>query len=150
LARLAQEPRVEVFMIGRRFLSTLCVATMMGFGVPAVIAPVSAAQSVEKAKAKRSLKKAGKATKRAGKAIKQAGKEVGTAGKEVGKAAGQGAKAAAKKTAEETKEGAQATQRALDKAPKGATAKCKDGTFSTATARSAACAGHGGIETWYQ
>lgn len=137
-------------MMGQRFLSTLCVAVMMGFGVPAVIAPVSAAQSAEKAKAKSSLEKAGKATKRAGKQIKQAGKEVGTAGKEVGKAAGEGAKAAAKKTAEETKEGAQATQRAIDGAPKGATAKCKDGSYSTATARGAACAGRGGIETWYQ
>ena len=135
--------------MSRRFLSTLCVAVMMGIGVPAVIAPVSAAQSEEKAKAKSSLKKAGRATKRAGKAVKQAGKEAGTAGKEVGKAAGQGAKAAAKKTAEETKEGAQATQRALDKAPKGATAKCQDGTFSTATDRSAACTGHRGVATWY-
>jgi hypothetical protein len=137
-------------MKGRRFLSTLSVAVMLGFGVPAVITPVAAAQSEEKAKAKSNLKKAGKATKRAGKAVKQAGKEAGTAGKEVAKAAGEGAKAAAKKTAEETKEGAQATQRALDRAPKGATAKCKDGSYSTAATRSAACTGHGGIGTWYQ
>jgi hypothetical protein len=150
LARLAQANGEEVFMMGRRFLSTVCIAVMMGFGVPAVIAPVSAAQSTEKEKAKSNLKKAGKATKRAGKAIKQVGKEVGTAGKEVGKAAGEGAKAAAKKTAKETKEGAQATERALDGAPKGSTAKCKDGTYSTAATRDAACTGHGGIETWYQ
>jgi hypothetical protein len=137
-------------MTGRRFLSTVCVSAMMGFGVPAVVAPASAAQSVEKEKAKASLKKAGRATKRAGRAVKRAGKEVGTAGKEVGKAAGEGAKAAAKKTAEETKEGAQAAQRSLDRAPKGATAKCKDGSFSTVAVRSAACSGHGGVATWYE
>jgi hypothetical protein len=141
--------RAEVFMNGRKFLSTVCIAAMMGIGLPTVVAPVSA-QSVEKEKAQSSLKKAGKATKRAGKKVKEAGKEVGTAGKEVGKAAGEGAKAAAKKTAEETKEGAQATQRALDGAPKGATAKCKDGTYSTVTVRSAACTGQGGIATWYE
>jgi hypothetical protein len=150
LARPAQVTGAEVLMMDRRFLSTVCVAVMMGFGVPTVITPVAAAQSEEKAKAKTSLKKAGKATKQAGKAIKQAGKEVGTAGKEVGKAAGQGAKAAAKKTAEETKEAAAAAQRKLDDAPKGATAKCQDGTFSTVAARDSACAGHGGVATWYE
>jgi len=142
--------RPEVTMIGRRLLSTVSVAVVMGFGVPAVIVPVSAAQSEEKAKAKKSLKKAGAATKRAATKVKEAGKEVGTAGKEVGKASAEGAKGVAKKTAEETKEGAQATQRALDKAPKDATAKCHDGTFSTASVRAAACTGNGGVATWYE
>jgi uncharacterized protein DUF3761 len=32
--------------------------------------------------------------------------------------------------------------------PKGATAKCTDGTYSTAKTRTGACSGHGGVATW--
>jgi len=34
-------------------------------------------------------------------------------------------------------------------APKDATGKCQDGTYSTAKTRRGACAGHGGIATWF-
>ena len=37
---------------------------------------------------------------------------------------------------------------AQGKAPKGATAQCKDGTYSTAKTQRGACSGHGGIERW--
>jgi hypothetical protein len=33
-------------------------------------------------------------------------------------------------------------------APKGATAQCNDGTYSTAKTQRGACSGHGGIKTW--
>jgi hypothetical protein len=32
--------------------------------------------------------------------------------------------------------------------PAGATARCKDGTFSTSTSRSGTCSGHGGVDVW--
>jgi hypothetical protein len=35
-------------------------------------------------------------------------------------------------------------------APKDATAKCKDGSYSTAQQHSGACSGHGGVAEWYQ
>ena len=40
-------------------------------------------------------------------------------------------------------------QPAAQARPDDATAKCKDGTYSTAKTRSGACASHGGVETWY-
>uniref|UniRef100_UPI0032AF4A90 DUF3761 domain-containing protein n=1 Tax=Sphingomonas sp. AR_OL41 TaxID=3042729 RepID=UPI0032AF4A90 len=33
--------------------------------------------------------------------------------------------------------------------PDGATAQCKDGTYSKSTHRAGTCAGHKGVATWY-
>lgn len=35
------------------------------------------------------------------------------------------------------------------KGPNGATAKCKDNTYSTSKQRAGTCAGHGGVAQWY-
>jgi hypothetical protein len=40
-------------------------------------------------------------------------------------------------------------QPAAQARPDNATARCTDGTYSTAAARRDACEGHGGVQTWY-
>ena len=63
-------------------------------------------------------------------------------------------------TVDTTKKAATATEKAATKVghetknvvtgkPKGATAKCKDGSYTKSTARSGACSKHGGVEKWY-
>jgi hypothetical protein len=110
-------------------------------------------------------KDAGSATKDAGKATKDATATAGKATAKGAAVAGNATKDAAETTGKATAKGAKAagnatkdaagsvknavTSRPSD-APKDATAKCKDGTYSHAKERSGACSGHGGVAEWYQ
>ena len=42
-----------------------------------------------------------------------------------------------------------AVSAAIAQPPAGSTGICKDGTYSSASTRSGACAGHKGVQTWY-
>jgi len=63
-------------------------------------------------------------------------------------------------TVDTTKKAATATEKAGTKVgnetksavtgkPKGATGKCKDGSYTKSTTKSGACSKHGGVEKWY-
>jgi len=77
--------------------------------------------------------------KAAGSATKDAAKDVGNAAKDAGKA-----------TKDATKSAVNAVKPRPSDAPKDATAKCKDGTYSTASQHRGACANHGGVADWYK
>jgi hypothetical protein len=113
----------------------------------------SAAKSTEKAAAT-----AGKATAGAAKIV---GKETKDGAEAAGKATATGTEKAAEATKDGTKTAAKATGAAASAtahaikpkpsdAPKDATAKCKDGSYSKAAQEQGACSGHGGVADWYK
>jgi len=102
----------------------------------------SAAKSTEKAAAK-----AGKAT---GDAASAAGKATANGAEKAAKATKEGTKTAAKATGNAASSAANAIKPRPADAPKDATAKCKDGTYSTATQHAGACSGHDGVADWYK
>jgi len=94
---------------------------------------------------------AGKAT--AG-ATETAAKETKDATKTASKATAGAAETAAKATKDATKTAGKATANAIkpkpSDAPKDATGKCKDGSYSNAAQQSDACSDHGGVAEWYK
>jgi hypothetical protein len=123
----------------------------------------------EKNSVKSDAKAAGKSTKdaagSAGKATADAAKVVGKKTKDASKSAGKATAGAADTAAKKTEEGAKTAGKATghaasaaanavkpkpSDAPTDATAKCKDGSYSTATQQKGACSGHGGVAERYK
>jgi hypothetical protein len=90
------------------------------------------------------------AAKETADASKTAAKETKSATKSVTKATTGAAKSTAKATEKATKSAAHAIKAKPSDAPADATAKCKDGTYSTAQQASGACSNHGGVADWYK
>jgi len=103
-------------------------------------------------------KDVGKATKdataTAGKSTAKGAETAGNATKDAAEATGKTTAKGAAAAGHATKEAAGSVKHAVTKrpadAPKDATGKCKDGTYSSATQHSGACSGHGGVAEWYQ
>jgi hypothetical protein len=72
----------------------------------------------------------------------QAGKDAAQTTAETGKKVGSTVKEGAKDVGSETKS-------AVANVPKGATGRCKDGTYTKAKTRSGACSKHGGVDKWF-
>ncbi len=104
-------------------------------------------------KARTAARSAKSNTKDAAKSTKDAGKDVGSAAASVGKTVGSAAKDVGKTTATAGKQVGKATADAVkprpSDAPADATGRCKDGTYSHASARRGACSAHGGVSEWY-
>ena len=107
----------------KRLVHAACIAVLFAYGVPTLATRVIAAQD----SVKDAGKKAGEAGKEAGKAAGNAGKAIGSAAKDAAK----GVKAAV-----------------TGDPPKGATAHCKDGTYSKSKSKKSACSKHGGVDKW--
>jgi len=54
----------------------------------------------------------------------------------------------AEKKADKAEDKAEKKAEKAEAAPKGATAQCKDGTYSFSKHRSGTCSHHGGVKTW--
>jgi hypothetical protein len=115
--------------------------------------------------AKAAAKSTEKAGASAGKATADAAKVVGKDAKDGATAAGKATASGAEKAATATKEGALTAAKATGNAaasvahaikpkpsdaPKDATAKCQDGSYSKAAQEQGACSGHGGVADWYK
>ncbi|HUK35446.1 MAG TPA: DUF3761 domain-containing protein [Vicinamibacterales bacterium] len=75
--------------------------------------------------------------------------QLGDFAKQAGKATVDTTKDAAKATTDATKKATTETKEAVTGVPKGATGRCKDGTYTMAKTRSGACSKHGGLDKWY-
>ena len=69
--------------------------------------------------------------------------------KHVGQATVDTTKKAATATEQGAKKVGTETKKVVTGAPKGATGKCKDGTYTKSATKRGACTKHGGVEHWY-
>ncbi len=153
-------------MIARRFLSASLVASVLALTVPAFVTQVEAKST--KKTATKTEKPAGatgecndgtytKAKSQRGACSKHDG--VKTWYSEAASAPATTPATSAKAPASTAKTAPVATKAAPEKpavaaapagAPEGATAKCKDGTYSHSKTHSGACSHHGGVAEWYK
>jgi ABC-type transporter MlaC component len=75
--------------------------------------------------------------------------QLGDLAKQAGKATVDTTKQAGKKVEEGAKKATTATKEAITGVPRGATGRCKDGTYTMTKTRSRACSGHYGVDRWY-
>ena len=75
--------------------------------------------------------------------------QIGDLAKQAGKATVDTTKKAAKGVEEGTKKATTGTKEAITGVPKGATGRCKDGTYTMEKTRSVACSKHRGVDKWY-
>lgn len=107
-----------------------------------------------KAETKSAAKATKDAAKDAGAATKDAAKATGAVTKDAATSAGKATEKGAKAVGNATKDAAVAVKDAVkgrpSDAPKDASAKCKDGSYSHAKQHRGACSEHGGVAEWYQ
>ncbi len=93
-------------------------------------------------------------TKAASKSAKEATKDTGKATKDATKSAAKETKDATQSATTATTGAAESAAKAVKPkpadAPSNATAKCKDGTYSSAKQHRGACSNHGGVADWYK
>ncbi len=152
-------------MISRRLVSASLVAGVLAFTVPAFVVPVEA-KSPKKTATKTGEKPAGATGECNDGSYTKAKTQQGACSKHGGVKTWYGhaastpattakapatAKAAPPSPATAaTKPAEKAVVAAPAGAPEGATAKCKDGTYSHSKQHSGACSHHGGVAEWYK
>ncbi len=89
------------------------------------------------------------AEKKEAKEVKKANKKDAKDVKQAEKKEAKEAKQANKKDAKDVKQAEKKEAKADKGRPEGATAKCKDGTYSSSKTRQGACSSHGGVAEWF-
>jgi hypothetical protein len=107
----------------KKFIPVACLTALLGFSVPSMA--------------------------QLGDLAKQAGKATVDTTKDAAKATAEGAQKVGSDVKQGTTKATSGTKEAITGVPKGATGRCKDGTYTMSKTRSGACSKHGGVVKWY-